>query len=131
MVFVMFTQFFFCVCIHHLSAGVSGCFNFSECYDIFLPFPNFIYLVNFHSNIYYYCILCALPDTNAVFVSWFVMKSMYYISLNFRFFWLKNKAEINLFENLHSFKVAEASDLNLLVGFLVRQFVYLFWSLCL
>ncbi len=32
-------------------------------------------------------------------------------ALNFRFLWLKNKAEINLFENLHRFKVAEASDL--------------------
>jgi hypothetical protein len=32
-------------------------------------------------------------------------------ALNFIFLWLKNKAEINLFENLHSFKVAEASDL--------------------
>jgi hypothetical protein len=41
-VFVMFIQFFFCVCIHHLSAGVSGCVSFSECYDIFLPFPIFI-----------------------------------------------------------------------------------------
>jgi hypothetical protein len=27
--------------------------------------------------------------------------------------WLKNKVEINLFENLHSFKVAEASDWSL------------------
>ncbi len=32
-------------------------------------------------------------------------------ALNFRFLWLKNKAQINLFVNLHSFKVAEASDL--------------------
>jgi hypothetical protein len=32
-------------------------------------------------------------------------------ALNFRFVWLKNKAEINLFKNLHRFKVAEASDL--------------------
>jgi hypothetical protein len=32
-------------------------------------------------------------------------------ALNFRFVWLKNKAEINLFENLQSFKVMEASDL--------------------
>jgi hypothetical protein len=32
-------------------------------------------------------------------------------ALNFRFLWLKNKAEINMFENFHSFKVAEASDL--------------------
>jgi hypothetical protein len=32
-------------------------------------------------------------------------------ALSFRFLWLKNKAEINMFENLHSFKVVEASDL--------------------
>jgi len=32
-------------------------------------------------------------------------------ALNVRFWWLKNKAEINLFENFHSFKVAEASNL--------------------
>jgi hypothetical protein len=32
-------------------------------------------------------------------------------ALNFRFLWLKNKEEINFFENLHSFKVAEALDL--------------------
>jgi hypothetical protein len=32
-------------------------------------------------------------------------------TVNCRFLWLKNEAEINLFENLHSFKVAEASDL--------------------
>ncbi len=32
-------------------------------------------------------------------------------ALNFRFLWLKYKAEINLFENLPSFKVGEASDL--------------------
>jgi hypothetical protein len=33
-------------------------------------------------------------------------------ALNFRFLWLKNKEEINLFENLHSFKgvEVEASD---------------------
>jgi len=30
---------------------------------------------------------------------------------NFRFLWLKNEGEINLFENLHSFKIAEATDL--------------------
>jgi hypothetical protein len=29
-------------------------------------------------------------------------------ALNFRSLWLENKAEVNLFENLHSFKVAEA-----------------------
>jgi hypothetical protein len=28
-------------------------------------------------------------------------------ALNFRFLWLKNKEEINLFENLHSFKGVE------------------------
>jgi hypothetical protein len=97
----------------------------------FSPFQITFYLVNFHSNLYYYCILCALPDMNAVFVSWFVMKTMYYISLNFRFLWLKNKAEINLFENLHSFKVSEASDLISWAGFLIRLFVSLFWSGCL
>jgi hypothetical protein len=32
-------------------------------------------------------------------------------ALKFRFLWLKNKEEINLFENLHSFEVVEASDL--------------------
>jgi hypothetical protein len=32
-------------------------------------------------------------------------------TLTFRFLWLKNKIEINLFENFHSFKVAEALDL--------------------
>jgi hypothetical protein len=32
-------------------------------------------------------------------------------ALNFSFLWLKNKSEIYLFENLHSFKVTEASDL--------------------
>jgi hypothetical protein len=40
-------------------------------------------------------------------------------ALNFRFLWLKNKAEINLFENLHSFKVAEASDLISWLDFLL------------
>ncbi len=40
-------------------------------------------------------------------------------ALNFRFIWLKNKAEINLFENLHSFKVAEASDLISWLDFLL------------
>ncbi len=33
------------------------------------------------------------------------------IALNFRFLWLENKARINLFENLHSFQVAKASNL--------------------
>jgi hypothetical protein len=41
------------------------------------------------------------------------------IALNFRFLRLKNKAEINLFENLHSFKVAEASDLISWLDFLL------------
>jgi len=37
----------------------------------------------------------------------------------FKFLWLKNKAEINLFENLHSFKVVEASDLISWLDFLL------------
>jgi hypothetical protein len=45
--------------------------------------------------------------------------------LNFRILWLKNKAEINLFENLHSFKVAEASDSISWLDFLLDNF-YLF-----
>jgi hypothetical protein len=40
-------------------------------------------------------------------------------ALNFRFLWLKNKAEINLFDNLHSVKVAEASDLISCLDFLL------------
>ncbi len=32
-------------------------------------------------------------------------------ALNFRYLWLKNKEEINLFETLHSFKVVEALDI--------------------
>jgi hypothetical protein len=40
-------------------------------------------------------------------------------ALNFRFLWLKNKVEINLFENLHSFKVAEASNLISWLDFLL------------
>jgi hypothetical protein len=42
-------------------------------------------------------------------------------ALNFRFLWLKKKAEINLFENFHSFKVAvtEASDLISWLDFLL------------
>jgi hypothetical protein len=40
-------------------------------------------------------------------------------ALNFRFLWLKNKEEINLFENLHSFKVAEALDLISWLDFLL------------
>jgi hypothetical protein len=46
-------------------------------------------------------------------------------ALNFRFLWLKNKAEINLVENLHSFKIGEASDLISWLDFLG------FWSWCL
>jgi hypothetical protein len=45
--------------------------------------------------------------------------------LNFSFLWLKNKSEIYLFENLHSFRFDP------LAGFLIRQFVSLFWSECL
>ncbi len=46
-------------------------------------------------------------------------------ALNFIFLWLKNKAEINLFENLHSFKVAEASDLISWLDFLLDNlFIY-------
>jgi hypothetical protein len=40
-------------------------------------------------------------------------------ALNFRLLWLKNKAEMNLFENVHSFKVAEASDLISWLDFLL------------
>jgi hypothetical protein len=40
-------------------------------------------------------------------------------ALNFRFLWLKNKAQINLFENLYSFKVGEASDLISWLDFLL------------
>jgi hypothetical protein len=40
-------------------------------------------------------------------------------ALNFRFLRLKNKAEMNLFENLHSFKVVEASDLISWLDFLL------------
>jgi hypothetical protein len=40
-------------------------------------------------------------------------------ALNFRFLWLKNKTKINLFENFHSFKVAEASDLISWLDFLL------------
>ncbi len=39
-------------------------------------------------------------------------------ALNFRFLWLKNK-EINLFENLHGFKVMKASDLISWLDFLL------------
>jgi hypothetical protein len=40
-------------------------------------------------------------------------------ALNFRFLWLKNNAEIILFENLHSFNFAEASDLISWLDFLL------------
>jgi len=39
-------------------------------------------------------------------------------ALNFRILWLKNKAEVNLFENLDSFKVADASNLISCLDFL-------------
>ncbi len=42
-------------------------------------------------------------------------------ALNFRFLWLKNEAKINLFENLHSFKVKEASDLISWLDFLLNN----------
>jgi hypothetical protein len=44
--------------------------------------------------------------------------------MNFWCLWLKNKAKVNLFENLHSFKVAEASDLISWLDFLLNN---LFW----
>jgi hypothetical protein len=47
-------------------------------------------------------------------------------ALNFRFLWLKNKAEINLFENLHSFKVGEASDLISWLDFLLDNLFIFF-----
>jgi hypothetical protein len=47
-------------------------------------------------------------------------------ALNFRFLWLKNKAQINLFENLHSFKVGEASDLISWLDFLLDNFFMFF-----
>ncbi len=40
-------------------------------------------------------------------------------ALNFRFLWLKNNAEIILFENLHSFNFSEASDLISWLDFLL------------
>ncbi len=46
-------------------------------------------------------------------------------TLNFRFLQLKNKAKINLFENLHSFKVVEALDLISWLEFLLDNlFLY-------
>ncbi len=47
-------------------------------------------------------------------------------ALSFRFLWLKNKAEINLFENLHSFKVGEASDLISWLDFLLDNLCFCF-----
>jgi hypothetical protein len=52
-------------------------------------------------------------------------------ALKFRFLWLKNKAEINLFENLHSFKVVEVSDLISWLDFLLDNLFLCFWSGCL
>ncbi len=43
------------------------------------------------------------------------------IALNFRFLWLKNKVEINLFENLCSFKVVNASNLISWLDFLLDK----------
>jgi len=40
-------------------------------------------------------------------------------TLNFRFLWLKNKTKVNLFENLHNFKVVGASDLISWLDFLL------------
>jgi len=48
------------------------------------------------------------------------------IALNFRFMWLKNKTEINLFQNLHSFEVAEASDLISWLDFLINDLFIFF-----
>jgi hypothetical protein len=44
------------------------------------------------------------------------------ITLNLLIFWLKNKAEIHLFEDLHRFKVAEASNLISWLDFLLDHF---------
>jgi hypothetical protein len=46
-------------------------------------------------------------------------------TLNFRFLWLKNKVEIDLFENLHSFKTVKALDLISWLDFLLDN-----WFLC-
>ncbi len=43
------------------------------------------------------------------------------IFLNFRFLWLKNRVEINLFENLCSFKVVKASNLISWLDFLLEK----------
>jgi hypothetical protein len=48
-------------------------------------------------------------------------------ALNFRLLWLKNKAEINLFENLHRFEAAEASDLISWLDFLLDNLFLCFW----
>jgi hypothetical protein len=48
-------------------------------------------------------------------------------ALNLRCLWLKIKAEVNLFENLHSFKVAEALDLTSWLDFLLDN-LFLFFG---
>jgi hypothetical protein len=71
--------------------------------------------------------LAIIQDSNSIILlSNFVTETHYFgpsmkkkTALNFRFLWLKNKAEINLFDNLHSFKVAEASDLISWLDFLL------------
>jgi len=50
-------------------------------------------------------------------------------ALNFRFLWLKNKEEKNLFENLHGFKVMEASDLISWLDFLLDN-LFLCFGCC-
>ncbi len=50
-------------------------------------------------------------------------------ALNFRLLWLKNKEEINLFENLHGFKVMEASDLISWLDFLLDN-LFLCFGCC-
>jgi hypothetical protein len=54
-----------------------------------------------------------------VFAQMLKLHRIKFSALNFRFLWLKNKAEINLFENLHSFKVAEASEIISWLDFLL------------
>jgi hypothetical protein len=50
-------------------------------------------------------------------------------ALNFRFLWLKNKEEISLFENFHSFKVVDASDLISWLDFLLDN-LFLCFGYC-
>jgi hypothetical protein len=46
-------------------------------------------------------------------------------SMTFGFLWLKNKVEINLFENLHNFQVTKASNLiSWLDSLLDNLFIY-------